>query len=149
MRAKHIAVVDNDTDVLSVIEQMLQHAGYRVSGFLDARAMRAAAGLGEPFDLLVLDGTMRGETRATIAEFVRDARLPVVMMSGEPESMRLASEQRLQLLWKPFRAVGLYNAIEAALTSGVAGRRVEDPTTAADATISKSKGLIVGVEEAF
>ena len=127
MRAKHIVVVDDDADVLEVIEGLLENAGYRVTGFPNATAMRAAAPLGGPIDLLVLDGTMRGETRAAITEFVKRARLPVVMISGEPGSMKTATEQRLQLLWKPFSGAEPCKAVETGLASGELGQRVEDP----------------------
>jgi FixJ family two-component response regulator len=43
MRAKHIVVVDDDADVLDAIEGLLGNAGYRVTGFPSATAMRAAA----------------------------------------------------------------------------------------------------------
>jgi hypothetical protein len=69
-------------------------------------------------DLLVLDGTVRGETRVAIAEFVKRARLPVVMISGDPDSMKSAGEQRLQLLWKPSSGAQLRKAIATALASG-------------------------------
>ena len=127
MRAKHIVVIDDDADVLDVIERLLENAGYRVTGFANATAMRAAAPLGGPIDLLVLDGTMRGETRAAITEFVARAQLPVVMISGDPDSMKTAAEQRLQLLWKPFSGVELCKAVETGLASGELGRRVQDP----------------------
>jgi len=126
MRAKHIVVVDDDADVFDVIEQFLKADGYRVSGFVNSAAMREAV-LGEPVDLLVLDGPMRGETPATIADFVKAVGLPVVMMSGNPDSMKIAEEQRLQLLWKPFSGAGLLRAVERALASGEIGQRSEDP----------------------
>ena len=127
LRAKHIVVIDDDADVLDVIERLLENAGYRVTGFANATAMRAAAPLGGPIDLLVLDGTMRGETRAAITEFVTRAQLPVVMISGDPDSMKTAAEQRLQLLWKPFSGAALCKAVETGLASGELGRRLEDP----------------------
>ncbi len=127
MRAKHIVVIDDDADVLDVIERLLENAGYRVTGFANATTMRTAAALGGAIDLLVLDGTLRGETRAAVTEFVKSARLPVVMISGDPHSMKTAAEQRLQLLWKPFSGAELCKAVETALASGEVGRRVEDP----------------------
>ena len=126
MRAEHIVVVDDDADVLDVIQQFLEDDGYRVSGYTNAATMRAVV-LVEAVDLFVLDGPMRGETPATITNFVKKVGLPVVMMSGNPDTMKIAHEQGLQLLWKPFSHAGLLKAVETALASGEVGRRVKDP----------------------
>ena len=127
MRAKHIVVVDDDAGVLDVIEGLLKDAGYRVTGFPSATAMRAAAPVGGADRSACSRRYMRGETRAALTEFVKRARLPVVMISGDPDSMKTAAEQRLQLLWKPFSGPELCRAVETALASGELGRRVEDP----------------------
>jgi hypothetical protein len=50
----------------------------------------------------------------------------MVMISGDPDWMETAAEQRLQLLWKPFSGAELCKAVETALASGELGQRVED-----------------------
>ena len=53
--------------------------------------------------------------------------------------MKIAAEQRLQLLWKPFRGAELCRAVETALTSSELAQRVEDPVSPLVQSIRRRK----------
>jgi DNA-binding NtrC family response regulator len=99
---KHIVVVDDDASVSDVIVAMLEDE-YEVSTAEHGAALRAlleAAPGG--VDAVVLDGSMRGEVSASLADHLKELRLPLIMISGDPTKMEAAAKGNLQLLWKPF-----------------------------------------------
>ena len=117
-------VVEDDGDVRDVIVAMLEGQGYQVVQAEGGARMREilAAG-GEPFHAIVLDAIMPGESGAILAKHAAALRLPVVMMSGNPQAMRFAHDGYLQLLEKPFSMTALLDAVRAAIASGEFGQR--------------------------
>jgi len=122
-RPKHILVVDDDRDVLDVMTEMLRQHGDRVSAAIGGASMRAILDAGDPVDAVVLDALMPGESSHHLALYAKELRLPVVMISGSPDSMKFAIEHDLQLLEKPFTMQQLFDAVEQAIRSGVFGQR--------------------------
>jgi two-component system, OmpR family, lantibiotic biosynthesis response regulator NisR/SpaR len=122
-RRKHILVVDDDHDVLDVITEMLRQHGDRVSAAVGGESMRAALDASDSVDAVVLDALMPGESSHDLALYAKRLQLPVVMISGSPDSMQFAIEHCLQLLEKPFQMQQLFDALEQAIGSGVFGQR--------------------------
>ena len=125
-RLKHIVVVDDDADVSDVIVAMLE-SEYEVSTAdrgLGLRALLDAAS--HRVDAVVLDGSMLGESSASLADHLKDLRLPVIMISGDPTKMEAAENCNLQLLWKPFTHAELLDAVKQALASGAFGQRTKE-----------------------
>jgi two-component system OmpR family response regulator len=122
-RPKHMLVVDDDRDVLDVIAEMLRKHGDRVSTAIGGKSMRAVLDSGDPVDAVVLDALMPGESSHDLALYAKGLRLPVVMISGSPDSMKFAIAHDLQLLEKPFHMQQLFDALEQAIGSAVFGQR--------------------------
>jgi len=122
-RPRHILVVDDDRNVLDVIAEMLCQHGDRVSTAIGGESMRTVLNAGEPVDAVVLDALMPGESSKDLALYAKGLRLPVVMISGSPTSMKFAIEHDLQLLEKPFQMKQLFDALEQAIGSGMFGQR--------------------------
>jgi DNA-binding NtrC family response regulator len=129
-RPKHILVVDDDGDVLDVIAATLEDRGYRVSTATNAVELRAFLEA-DGVDAVVLDGSMYGESSASLAAHLKDLQLPLVMISGEPGKIEAAEKGNLQLLRKPFRANELFDALNKAFASGVFGQRDSESPGAA------------------
>ena len=123
--ALHILVVDDDADVLSMLVEMLRVSGFIVTAAESGIVMREILGdkLLLPLDAVVLDCTMPGEPSAQLALHAKSLGLPVVMVSGSFEAIKLAEENGLQLLRKPFRMPDLQAAIREAINSGAFGER--------------------------
>ena len=123
---EHILVVDDDSEVLFVLTEMLRSYGYRVSCVADGASMREFLQGTDPVDAIVLDMLMPGENGKALILHAEELGLPVVMISGSLEAMEFAAENHLQLLSKPFRAQDLVNAVIKAIASGEAGPQSED-----------------------
>jgi FixJ family two-component response regulator len=80
--------------------------------------MRDFLDTGDTVDRVILDALMPGETSASLALHLKERGIPVVMISGSPEAVKLAEDNGLQLLPKPFGSHELYSAVNMALASG-------------------------------
>jgi DNA-binding NtrC family response regulator len=125
-RRKHIVVVDDDADVSDVIVALLEDGKYKVSTAILGAGLRAFLRAGGRVDAVVLDGSMHGESSASLADHLKDMRLPLIMISGDPAKMEAAENGNLQLLWKPFTREELLDAVEQALASGAFGQRTKE-----------------------
>jgi len=121
--AKHILIVDDDAGVRTVIGDMLEELGYRLSLVADGADMRRFLATNEPVDLVLLDGLMPGEASRDLALYAKSLSLPVVMISGDPGTMDDAESHGLQLLRKPFSTEQLRTAVALAFSSGEFGQR--------------------------
>jgi DNA-binding NtrC family response regulator len=124
--SKHILVVDDDGDVLDVIVEILRDHGYRVSAASGGLVMREFLATGDAVDCVILDALMLGEASVLLALHVKEARIPMVMISGSHDAMTFAEENGLQLLRKPFHAQELYDAVNMAIARGDFGQRSRD-----------------------
>ncbi len=110
-----ILVVDDDGDVRDVIVAMLQTRGFEpvpASGGDDMRNILASAG---PFHAVVLDSLLPGEATAPLARHANRLRIPVLMISGNPEVMASAAESYQNFLQKPFSIDALVDAVTATI----------------------------------
>ena len=120
---KHILVVDDDGDVRNFVVDMLREHGHWVSGAIDGKSMRDILTLGVPFDAIILDALMPGESGKDLALHAKELGLPLVMISGSPEVIQFTIEHGLQLLEKPFRMSELFDALDQAIGGGKFGHR--------------------------
>lgn len=123
MDPKHILVVDDDDAVREVIVAILNEFKYRVSSASSGAQMRDFLATGNPVDCVILDALMPGEQSSSLALHLQSLGLRVVVVSGSPEAIKLAEENGLQFLQKPFRAQELHGAIKTAFSSIQFGQR--------------------------
>ena len=115
-----ILVVDDDTMVRTLLETLLEIAGYRVvSAECAAEAMRAAnQASGGGFDMLVTDFQMPGMDGVELARLMTDSRpaLPVLLVSGTAPKMLPLSEvarRHWSYLAKPVDPLELVRTVDA------------------------------------
>jgi two-component system OmpR family response regulator len=122
--ARHVLVVDDNGDVRDVMMGMLQESGFVATAATGGVAMRdILTADASPIDVIVLDALMPGEPSATLALHAKALRIPLVMISGSPETMKFAVDNGLQLLRKPFHMAEFIEAVETAIASGQFGQR--------------------------
>jgi PAS domain S-box-containing protein len=117
-RGARILLVEDQDVVRRITARMLEREGHAVLAARDADdALRAWRGAGGAVDLLVTDVVLGGRSGVTLAEELRIERpgLPVLLISGYPDTGGDGDEERLPLLQKPFTQAALLEAIEAAL----------------------------------
>jgi DNA-binding NtrC family response regulator len=122
--AKHILVVDDDSNVRDVLVALLEENGFLATPADCGAAMRdILTRPGTAIDAVVLDCMMPGEPGTELALHAKELKLPVIMISGDLDAIHFAAENGLQLLEKPFRSAELVSAIETALSSRQFGQR--------------------------
>lgn len=81
----HIAIVDDDPDILRLLVQHLKRYGYKVTSAENTAAFRRAAGSAR-FDLVVLDIMMPGEDGLSLCREIRTTSdLPVILLTAMAE----------------------------------------------------------------
>src|SRR5436305_3921483 len=114
MPAQHILLVEDDTDLLSLLTEVLEDEGYRVSGASRRQQARAALRKGD-VDLLVADSVLRGGNGDDVAKSASRQGLPIIMMSGEPDRIARLNGGPLPFLQKPFRGTALVRLVKQLL----------------------------------
>jgi two-component system cell cycle sensor histidine kinase/response regulator CckA len=116
-----ILAVDDDREVLTFLETVLQSAGYRVlraeGGW---NAVEVFEACGERIDLLVTDVIMPDLTGPVVAERIRSKQpdLPVLFISGHHDAdllHRFVKQKGFALLPKPFTTESLLRGVDEAL----------------------------------
>jgi len=125
-QGKHILVVDDDGDVRDVIVDVLRHYHYRVSSVSGGASMRDFLNTAASVDCVILDAVMPGEANISLALHLKEAGIPLVIISGSPDAMKYAADNGLQLLRKPFHSQELCSSVNTALASGEFGQRSQD-----------------------
>ena len=87
----HILVVDDDTEIRTLLQEYLTQQGYRVTAVADGRGMEQAMEDAR-FDLVVLDLMLPGEDGVSLCRKLRThSTLPVIMLTARgEESDRIA-----------------------------------------------------------
>ncbi|MGK6324639.1 ATP-binding protein [Sphingomonas sp. DT-51] len=125
--AGSVLLVEDDDEVATLVEQMLDQLGYEVTRAASATAALGALANGRDVDIMFSDVMMPGGMSGV--ELAREARrrrgnLPILLTSGYSEAARIgASEQGVRILPKPYRLADLKAALAQA---------VEDLHTRAD-----------------
>ena len=116
-----ILVADDDPDVLTFIETVLQSAGYRVlraeGGW---NAVEVYESCGQSIDLLLTDVIMPDLTGPVVAQRIRARQpdLPVLFISGHHDAdllQRFVTQKGFALLPKPFTMESLLRGVNEAL----------------------------------
>ena len=114
MPAPHILLVEDDPDLLSLLTEVLEDEGFRVTGASRRDQARRALGKGD-VDLLVADSVLRGGNGDDVAKSASRRGLPIIMMSGEPDRIARLTGGPLPFLQKPFRATALVRLVRQLL----------------------------------
>src|SRR3954454_22645535 len=84
-RICNILVVEDDDSVRALLGDVLDHAGYEFTLARDGGEMRAALG-GEPFDLAIIDISLRGgEAGCALGEAASEKGASATLTTGDPE----------------------------------------------------------------
>lgn len=116
-----VLVVDDDIRVAQSVALVLEDAGYKPRMVHDAKAALAAMRITPP-DACLIDVWLDGEDGLALAEAARDARLPLVVMSGggpgrslEQVTAKADALGAAAMLFKPFDDDELTDALASAL----------------------------------
>jgi two-component system OmpR family response regulator len=116
--SEHILVVDDDTEIRTLLRDYLERNGLRATAVADGRAMRAALERGR-FDLVILDLMLPGEDGLSLCRDLRArSNLPVIMLTarGEETDRIVGLEMGADdYLAKPFNPRELLARIKAVL----------------------------------
>jgi DNA-binding NtrC family response regulator len=126
MRDARILVVDDESEIRTLLEEILTEEGYQVSTAQDAAAARERREQTEP-DLVLLDIWMPDTDGISLLKEWSDAGdiCPVVMMSGHGTVDTAVEATRLgavDFIEKPLSLTKLLRTVERALAEGIAGR---------------------------
>ena len=98
----HILVVDDNDAVCDLIRTLLEDHGFRAAVAPGGAEMRQAIAEQQRIDLVILDATLAGERGPALAAHARDLAIPVIMMTGDPESRHSVETSGLPFILKPF-----------------------------------------------
>jgi len=120
-RVGRILLVEDDDHVAELVTQMLSELGYVSTRVAQAAAALETLSADPAFDLVFSDMVMPGEMNGL--ELARDLarrypRLPVVLTTGFSDAAKVAAEQGVRLLLKPYRMEALQAELAAALPMG-------------------------------
>ncbi len=90
---EHIIIAGDNEGVSLILADVLSEAGYRVSIAGNGEAVRKIVARSDRVDLVVLDSLTPGERSTSLADHLRDLRIPVVAISGHPLRTRSAFQK--------------------------------------------------------
>lgn len=109
-----ILLVEDDADVQTIVSDFLETIGHDVmsaASAIQARLILAS----ERVDLALIDCLMSGEQGNSLAEHVVQLGVPVILTSGDPDSLETLGRQSCPFLPKPFHLAALEDLISRAL----------------------------------
>jgi two-component system, OmpR family, response regulator len=84
--ADHIFVVDDDSQIRSLLSEYLHKEGYRVTTVADGKELRAALATSTP-DVIILDLMLPGEDGLTLCRDLRSrSKVPVIMLTARGDA---------------------------------------------------------------
>ena len=110
MADQHILIVEDDTDLVVVLVQVLEREGCRVSAASRREEALVVLRQGD-VDLIVADSVLRGGNGDDIAKSASEREIPVIMISGEPERIARLRGGSVPFIEKPFRAAQLVQLV--------------------------------------
>lgn len=112
-----LLLIDDEADVSEVIGTYLREQGHVVTVVNDGTAALRVL-TGENFDGVIIDVLLPGASGLKLAEAASARCVPVLLMSGEPESIeRLDGNSRYPFLQKPFHLDDLGSALSGMLNA--------------------------------
>lgn len=113
-----LLIVDDRAEICEVIEIYLKELGHTVVTTSDGAWARSALER-ETFDGLIADVVLPGVSGLTIADAASARGIPVLLISGEPNTIEKLNRNGLHLfLQKPFHLEELGSALRALLSAG-------------------------------
>jgi DNA-binding response OmpR family regulator len=117
-----ILVVDDDSDILSVMETLLTMKGFEVKGIANGGYIFPVIGTFKP-DIILLDVLISGQDGRTICKKLKsnnETRLiPVIMFSAHPGAAAAIAEYGADdFIAKPFDVANLLQKVNYQLVSG-------------------------------
>jgi signal transduction histidine kinase/CheY-like chemotaxis protein len=112
--AQRVLLVDDESDVRSVLASFLRERGHTVTEATDGLEGLAAFQADDEFEVVVTDIVMPRLDGWRLADRIRELRpeMPIIAMSGYTGEAERASDQQLEYLAKPFLPSELADAIE-------------------------------------
>jgi DNA-binding response OmpR family regulator len=97
-----ILIVEDDADVCTMLCTFLEDMQHRVA---IANELSTGADILEKLnpDLLIVDIMLQGGNGNDLARLAHAKNIPVLLMSGEPQSIERLQEENAPFLQKPFR----------------------------------------------
>ncbi len=124
-----ILIVDDESNIRFTVRLALQHVGYDVDTASDGLEALDKFGVGDNFDLVLLDQRMPGMEGLEVLRLMRlrDSRAKIIMATAfgtidlAVEAMKLGA---VDFIRKPFTAEVLRGSVQAALTAKAAEKAV-------------------------
>jgi DNA-binding NtrC family response regulator len=110
----HILLVEDDSDVQSIVSEFLVTLGHRLTCASSAEQARLFLA-SEPVDLALVDCLMSGEQGNSLAEHAAKLGIATILTSGHPDYIETCSERPFPFLAKPFRLTSLGELIACTL----------------------------------
>ena len=81
---KHIALVDDEKEIVDTLRSQLEHFGFKCSSFLDANSALESILSDNSFDILITDVKMPGMSGLELVKSVREvnSEIPIVILTG-------------------------------------------------------------------
>ena len=131
---KHLALIDDDSDILQLLSQYMDQQGYEVSAFADGESFLAADI--SQFSLAILDLNLPGIDGLSVCQQLRQScDLPVIMLTAASDDLDRILGLELgadDYMGKPFNPRELLARVKALL------RRVENQAYSANRTTQLS-----------
>jgi CheY-like chemotaxis protein len=113
---KTVLVVDDETDVREVVEEMIADMGFQVKGVSNGKAAQDLI-TKTPIDLVISDVQMKGIDGLALARWIRDRfpRLPLALMTAFPsDDLKSLVRKKVvnSLLQKPFQLHDLQGIVQ-------------------------------------
>ncbi len=114
---ERILLVDDESDVLEMITQMIESLGYKVTSSISGdAALKLFLNSQDEFDLIITDQAMPGITGMELASAVLKARpnMPIILTTGFPENLsqnQVEAAGVKQLMTKPLSLTDLAKVI--------------------------------------
>lgn len=116
---RRIMIVDDEAVIAYDIESIMREAGYEIVG-VAADASTAIAQLERGgADLAILDADLGGESAAPVADRLRAANVPFIVVSGYSRQQINWIRSEFSIL-KPFMQENLLEAVRTAMTPRIA-----------------------------
>lgn len=141
----HIAVIDDEADILDLVALHLTKAGYKVSEFPTVTDFRRFINLTIP-DLIVLDLMLPDADGMEVCKFLKNdekfAQIPIIMLTARADETDRVIGLELgadDYVTKPFSPRELVARVKAVLRRGTTGEKEKILTVGPDLEIDPNK----------
>ena len=116
-RGKTVLIVDDETDVREMVEELVADMGFKVKGVSNGRAAQDLLA-STSVDLVISDVQMKGMDGLALARWIRDRfpRTPLALMTAFPcDDLKSMVKQRVvnTFLLKPFLIQDLQGVVQS------------------------------------